>query len=591
MHPSAGTCRLTFCCFVLSLFSSPVFLSVAYCEGWEQQARAALQAGNLNVAEGISRENLNSPGAAGIAHLLLGIVDIRQQKDLQAIAHFQSAKEAGAYSDELYENWATALQTLGRTSEACQVIEESLTRDSSQSSLRHQLANLYLTQGKTREALPQLERAYQDGLRNAGLVLQLASTRFAVGQDDRAVELLNPFAESTPSANLLLQIGKLYFRNLLYRQAKVPLERAWGLSKPSYECGMYLALDYYQLEQYSDTLHILELIKPKQAAALEYHSLRGSSLARMGDWDGARRELEEAIVSAPSRADGYLNLGLYWLERNDRRQAWEQLEKGSRLMTPGSKIVYTIGTRQNCDGLEPPESVEPHDSEKAELYANLGESFHKTHHWVTALELFLVALEEDPRLIGPYGAVGLICQELGSPQVGRNFVQRGLELDPKAADLHFYLGTIQYALGLQQQAIKSYEEALQLDGPNPVARHWLFLGIAQAGADQATQVNAKDSFLRAREIEPQLAQVHYELGKWYLKNQELDLAEQSLERAIELDPHLLGAYYQYGLACTRNGKPGKGRELMTAFEQKKALRTEPAGVNQEAKAPMPEGRH
>jgi Flp pilus assembly protein TadD len=65
---------------------------------------------------------------------------------------------------------------------------------------------------------------------------------------------------------------------------------------------------------------------------------------------------------------------------------------------------------------------------------------------------------------------------------------------------------------------------------------------------------------------------HYELGKWLLKEQDFELAEKSLQRAIELDPHLLGAYYQYGIACTRNGKPQKGQELMEAFQRKKALR-------------------
>jgi tetratricopeptide (TPR) repeat protein len=403
-------------------------------------------------------------------------------------------------------------------------------------------------------------------------VLQLASARFAVGQDYRAVELLDPLIESTSSPNLLLQIGKLYFRNLLYRQAAAPLERAWELSKPSYETGMYLALTRYQLEQYAECRRILEQIRPDSAAALEYHVLTGSVLARLGNWEEARRALTRAVASAENRADGYLNLGMFWLERGDRQRAWEQLEKGSRLMTPGTKVLYKLGTRGNCDALSPPRGIEPKSQDRAEFYANLAESFHKTHHWISALELFLLALEEDPRLRAPYGGIGLICQELGSPEVGKSFLQRGIELHPKAADLHFYLGTIHYALGRFDDAISSYLRALELDGPNPPARHLLFLGIAQAGASGAGQDRAKQSFLRALESDPQLALAHYELGKWYLKNHEFDLAERSLQQAIELDPHLLGAYYQYGLACTRNGKPQKGQELMAAFQCKKALR-------------------
>ena len=558
--------------FFASLSACTVLAFDQGAEAWQQQARMALERGDLAEAQRLAEQRLSDPASLAAAHLLLGMVDLKQQRHLQSIAHFQLAKNSGLRGEELFEQWSVALQALGRIPEACQMLEETLSFDSSQTGLRRRLADLYLTQGKAREALPHLEQVYQQGLQNASIVLQLASARFAAGQDYRAVELLDPLIESTSSPNLLLQIGKLYFRNLLYRQATTPLGRAWGISKPSYETGMYLALTYYQLEQYADGKRVLEQIQPGKAEALEYHTLRGSVFARLRDWEEARRELTRAVSSAENRADGYLNLGLFWLERGDRQSAWEQLEKGSRLMTPGTKVLYKLGTRGNCDGLSPPRGTEPKSRDKAEFYANLAESFHKTHHWVSALELFLLALEEDPQLRAPYGGIGLICQELGSPEVGKSFLQQGIELHPNAADLHFYLGTIHYALGRFDDAISSYQRALELDGANPPARHFLFLGIAQAGASGGTQDRAKQSFLRALETDPRFAMAHYELGKWHLKNQEFDLAEKSLRQAVELDPHLLGAYYQYGLACIRNGKTQKGQELMTAFQRKKALR-------------------
>jgi tetratricopeptide (TPR) repeat protein len=64
---------------------------------------------------------------------------------------------------------------------------------------------------------------------------------------------------------------------------------------------------------------------------------------------------------------------------------------------------------------------------------------------------------------------------------------------------------------------------------------------------------------------------HFELGKLYLQQAAYDRAEKSLERAIQLDPKMLGAYYQYGLVCLRNGKPDRGKELLNLFHQKKEL--------------------
>jgi len=538
---------------------------------WEQQARTALSSGDLALAKKLAEERVTETRSAAAAHLLLGIVELRQKRHSESAVHFQFAKQFGGQQEELFLRWSEALQALGRVSESSQMLEAELLRDSSRNALRSRLADLYLALGKPRQALPHLEHVYLQGTKNAGVTFQLASARFAAGQDYRAVELLEPLIGSVPSPNLLLQIGKLYFRHLLYRQAVIPLKRAWELSK-SYENGMFLALTHYLLGQYPDCAATVEQIKPNAAEALEYHMLKGSALARLGYWDKAQQELERAVASADNRADGYFNLGLLWMERGDRQRAWQLLEKGSLLMASGTKVIYTFGNRQNCDELVPPQATVPANKHRAQFFANLGETFHKTHQWASALELFRAALEEDPSLRAPYGGIGLICQELGSPEVGRNFLQQGIERHPDAADLRFYFGTVLSALSRHEEAMASYLKALELDGPNPPARHWLFLGMAQAAGKRENQEKAKLSFQRAIEADPQLALAHYEMGKWYLKEQDLESAERSLQRAIDLDPHLLGAYYQYGIVCIRNGKAQQGQELMAAFQQKKALR-------------------
>jgi len=554
---------------------------------WERQARSMLVSGDVKGARALAEPRLNDAGSAGTANLVLGLADLRQQQYSEAVAHFQSAKKLGIQQEELFERWSFALQGLGRAADACQILEEQVLRDSSLSGLRSRLVDLYLGLGRFKEALPHLEEIYQQGARNAGVTFQLASARFAAGQDYRAVELVEPLIGPTSSPNLLLQVGKLYFRNLLYRQALDPLERAWERSKPSYETGMYLALTHYQLGQYSSCVLILEQLKRDTTEAVEYHILKGSALARLGAWDKARSELEHAVTLADGRADGYLNLGLFWMERGEAQKAWDFLEKGSWLMTSGTKVIYTLGTRKNCDGLAPPKTREPGKKHRAEFFAKLAESFHKTHHWISALELFRAALKEDPTLEAPYGQIGLICQELGSPEVGASFLQRGIELHPGAPGLRFYFGTVLSALGRHEEALSNFQKALELDGPNPPARHWLFLGIAQAAGQRENQEMAKRSFQRAIETDPQLALAHYEMGKWHLKEQNFELAEKSLQRAIELDPHLLGAYYQYGIACTRNGKIQKGQELMAAFQKKKALRDPSSPARREPRTDSP----
>ena len=163
-----------------------------------------------------------------------------------------------------------------------------------------------------------------------GVTLQLARTRFEVGRDDLAVELLDGTVKDNSSPNLLLEVGKMFFDNLLYRQALDPLEKAWRENPGTYDLGMYLALTHYLLEQFTQSERILTAIQVGGTPSVEYCNLLGAVYARLGRWDEAQKELELAIRLAPDRADGYLNLGLFRLERGEHQQAMAASGEGFR---------------------------------------------------------------------------------------------------------------------------------------------------------------------------------------------------------------------------------------------------------------------
>ena len=536
---------------------------------WEARAKEALSRGDLENAGRTAEAALRNPASASAAHQLLGHICFRQSKNEEAVTHFLAASAAGRSAPDMTRDWSAALLALGRHEEARDVLEKALSQDPSQKDLRYRLAGSYSAQGKWKEAWPHWEEVYQQGLRHGGVVLQLARARFTAGQDVEAVELLSGFATSTAAVDSLFEAGKLLFAKALYRQALAPLQKAWQQKPGAYETGMYLALSHYLIEEYAAGEKILNAIPVVPETSAEYPLLLGSIRARLEKWDEARKEFESVLKRFPQRADGYLNYGLFCLDRGESKRAMDLFDQASRLETRGNKLLYALRSRKDCEGLRPPEGMSQTDSRRSELYSQLAEQLYAGRQSVSAIEVFRLALQADGRSERAYAGMGRICSETDSVREAQAFLERGLALHSESASLHFNLGLVLQSLSQPNDAVKHFQKAMELRGSQTAPLDWIQLGTAQLAGGNPK--DAEQSFLKGLSLDPSLARGHFELGKLYFQQAAYDRAEQSLEKAIQLDSRLLGAYYQYGLVCMRNGKAEKGKTLLNTFHRKKEL--------------------
>ena len=148
---------------------------------WEAQVLEDLHRGHLDSARNLARQALQNPAAAGTAQEFLGRIAIAEKQYEDALSHLNLAQSMGRASPELHEAIAAALQKLGRYEEALPVLKEELRRNPTRVDLRYQLAESLLALDKIREAQPHLEAVYEQGLRHAGVLMQLARARFASG--------------------------------------------------------------------------------------------------------------------------------------------------------------------------------------------------------------------------------------------------------------------------------------------------------------------------------------------------------------------------------------------------------------------------
>ena len=542
---------------------------------WVRQIRDLLQAGRSAEAAALAATMAQDPESAGAAHGWLGRVFLATARFNEAARHFSQARQLGAEIADIADPWSRALLKTGQRARACEVLAEASSALPGDGNLRYRAGSCLLELGMPRRALPHLNAARLSGVSHSAAVMALAQAQFGSGREDLAAELLAAKAEESSAPGVLLSIGKLLFRYVLYRQALGPLRKAWEARPGWYDAGMYLSLTHYQLEEYEDCAKILKALEDESRPA-EFRHLLGSALGQLGEAEAARLELDRGISLAPEKAGGYLNLGLYLLDQGQVDQAIGILELASGKDARGAKVFYKPHSRPNCRGLSPPSDTPAGYPLGATYLVDLADTLLSGQQWAAALAVYRAALAIDPRAARPYGGIALVCQELGTAEAGLEFAKRGVELHPEDPLLHYYLGSIQEFLAEPANAFASYQEALRLGGDSKqTARFWVRLGIVQLALGRVDE--AGHSFQTALETNPALADGYLHLGKLRLRDGRYAEAEALLEQAVRLEPNLSEAAYSWGLALVRNGRVDKGRQILEIHRRKAALREAQSG--------------
>jgi tetratricopeptide (TPR) repeat protein len=120
---------------------------------------------------------------------------------------------------------------------------------------------------------------------------------------------------------------------------------------------------------------------------------------------------------------------------------------------------------------------------------------------------------------------------------------------PNSAVLHNILGVAQSQLELFNEAIESYQHAINLKPDFAAA----FNNLGNAFREKGEFDKAFECFNQALEIKPNFAEAHNNLGNVFKSKGSLNKAIPSYRRAIELKPKYQEAHYNLGFALKEIG--------------------------------------
>lgn len=293
------------------------------------------------------------------------------------------------------------------------------------------------------------------------------------------------------------------------------------------------------------------------------------------EWDAARTEYQTLLSADPTDSEAHERMGA--LLAGDDPAAVRHLFAARTDLA--DRLIAALREAGTVD-------------DPAYASALLGRVLFEAQEWALAARHFKRALSHNPDYPDAHAYLGYALDQMGRPDEAWPHLQQAVALAPDSPVAHTFLGLHYDRLGDFSAARAEYETAYDLDPSNPAtcveigqtwaadgryvaAEIWLREAISLEPDDPALwevlarfyldhNITAEGQGIEATaklvELSPDDARAHDLRGWAAFQVGDYDTAQESLLRAISLDPTLASAYYHLGRLWAAQGAHQKARE-------------------------------
>jgi tetratricopeptide (TPR) repeat protein len=450
------------------------------------------------------------------------------------------ALPAFAQTPSLYQQAVAAIQA-GQFVDAVRILEPRLQEEPSDLRALTLTGMAVSADGRLQEANRYYLRALEVNASFAPALTNLAANEMALGHS---------------------AIARTYFERLLVLTPADPAARL-GLAQACMEAG--------GASKASETLEGMPADAPPAA-----HFAAGELLAKLERYSAAAHQFEQAQEGYSNPYDAGFNLMLAYVKSarpTDAARVGEDLiAKGHRKAELYNILAQAYeragNTAQAYESLRKATTIDPADPTN---YLDLIALCLTHQNYDLGLEIANISLARLPKSGSLHLQLGIVLamkEDFGSAQTE---FEAAVRLDPQRSISHVALALMLLQMDKPAEAVTALRQRTSA-GPDYMSLWFLGEALNRAGlADGSPEEReAVEALSRSVEMKPNVPQPRILLAKLLARRGALDLAEEHLTRALELDTGNINATYQLAQICQKKGETARARELFAKVSKAKA---------------------
>ncbi|XP_019400812.1 PREDICTED: transmembrane and TPR repeat-containing protein 3 isoform X1 [Crocodylus porosus] len=265
----------------------------------------------------------------------------------------------------------------------------------------------------------------------------------------------------------------------------------------------------------------------------------GHALENEKNFERALRFFIQATHVQPDDIGAHMNVGRTYKNLNKTKEAEESYMIAKSLMPqiiPGKKYAARVAPNH------------------LNVYINLANLIRTNESRLEeADQLYRQAISMRPDFKQAYISRGELLLKMNKPLKAKEAYLRALELDQTNADLWYNLAIVYIELKDPTEALKNFNQALEL---NPKHKLALFNSalLMQESGDARVRPEAKQRLLNYVKEEPQDANGYFNLGMLAMDDKKDMEAETWMKKAIKLQPNFRSALFNLALLYSQTAK-------------------------------------